>query len=187
MTRINRGLSKHALGRTVAAVADIERAKAILKREMITGEIKLRCDDKGGLLLTHKDVSVLAGRHWNFLNALKHKETTKIDVEDFLLDLRKEFLELYGQHSKISSVSAINGVPSAAATEGTNELDLMKAELEMVKGELAELKARHDRVASHIHSWALQLRSARGEIRLLRSEKTPKVVPLMSPSQKGKT
>ncbi|MBY3342866.1 hypothetical protein [Rhizobium laguerreae] len=180
MTRINRGLSNYVLGRTVAAVADIERAKAILRREMITGEIKLRCDDEGRLNLSHKDISKLAGRHWNFLNAVKHKETTKVDVEDFLKWLHEDFERLYCQ--SLVRVATING--DANATDTQTELELVKAELERVKAELAELNVRHERVASHIHGWALQLRSARAEIRLLRSEKTPTVVLLRPPKPK---
>ncbi|MGO7955506.1 hypothetical protein [Rhizobium leguminosarum] len=183
MKGINKGLSNYTIGRTVSVKVDIERAKATLEREMITGDIKQRCDENGELHLNHMDISRLAGRHWNLLNSGRHKGSTRDDVEAFLRKLHLDFKELYPANPPKAARRGGGGAKSPGADEKDTELERLQAELESVKIELTEVNARLERVASHVHTWAQLLRSARAEIRRLRVEKPPTIVPLTPPSR----
>lgn len=172
MNAINSGLKRHTAARTIGALADIEKAKQQLERELLTGEIKARCDEHGRLHLSHQDISQIAGRHWNFLNSKKHKLTTKASVELFLKGLHERY------EASVNSKAEISTAKPKRAVRGAIKSEHLRLELEAARAEIKELKMRYEKAVSFAHHWALTLRAAKTEVRLLKSQLKPQVVPL---------
>ncbi|NKJ72854.1 hypothetical protein GFL38_11380 [Rhizobium leguminosarum bv. viciae] len=177
MTTINPGLATHTKNRTAEAVAAIARALTQLRRELKSGEIKHRCNEDGILELKHADASQLAGLGRNFLNGPRHLQTTKPRVERVLSILNTQFADVHRRSTERVKLKKPFGAASGIAAE-SYEIEDLRAELEKVKAERDAVKIKLERVASHVHRWANELRTARAEIRHLKSENKPTIIPL---------
>lgn len=149
------GLRNAAYSRTEEALRKIHSGMALIEKELQTGQLWHRLDDK--VELEQGDFMILCGLGWNFLNGSKHKETTKPDVVDFLARVNRT---LRMQLADLPDVE-IGRSPTKAFVQ-------LQARYERLKKERDELRDYLDRVLTRTHEWHLERLQALRMVRELK-------------------
>ncbi|WP_312930871.1 hypothetical protein [Agrobacterium cavarae] len=154
--RLPEHLKSSSQRRTIDARQSVLRVLGEIDQELASGKLLERYIKNGpqsiAAELKHSSISVRAGLGPNFLNGPSHKESTKLEVEDFVRD---RLAQLAAQAPEIKSE---------------------KQQIADLKDEVFRLESRCHRISDMAHLWAIQLREARAEIRALKKAMKPRLV-----------
>lgn len=161
------GIREAAYSRTEEALRKIDSGKSLIEGELRGGLLWERLIRDGKSKLEQGHFMVLCGLGWNFLNGIKHKDTTKHDVNAFLESINKKLGE---QLADLPDVQW-TGSPTVAYIQ-------LQARYELMKKERDELRNYLDRVLTRTHEWHLERLQALRMVRELKAAAGVSVVHL---------
>ncbi|WP_426122765.1 hypothetical protein [Pararhizobium sp. PWRC1-1] len=141
---INASLRASCAAKTKDALIAIDEVIASLENEITDGTFEMRVSTTGKLLISHRNISQMAGRNPNFL--YKHPATLDY-VEAALLAMLETHLS--------RATRSLPANPSGP-----------------------DLLMQYQKLADRAHTWWMELRAVRGELRQVKATMAPKIVPL---------
>lgn len=156
-----------AYQRSEAALQKIEEGKARIERDLDNKSLLASLLGLERVELTQRAFLESCGLHYNFLNGEKHKEQTKQDVKDFLLEVNHQL------RRQLAEAPDVNGAEAPSL-----ELAQLRARYDRLRQDYDRLQNYLDRVLTRINQWHLDLRQAHRIIRELKASAGLSVVHL---------